>query len=504
MSATTDDLSKLLSSASLVFAASLVGSFSTLIERVVISRLLSPQGYGEVSVAIAVFSLAATVGAAGFTQGVPRYMARFDDERDERGAWLTGLVLTVALSSAIAVALVAASPIVVPRLFDTDEAMALFLIFAVSVPLFVSFRIAASAIRGQENTLYKVLTRDIGYRFARILLIAAFLWVGVGIVGAALGYLVALVVALVVAYVLLNRLLPLRGEYELHVTEMTVFSLPLVVSTVMSNLLTRTDTVMLGYFRASSEVGIYNAAYPLATSLTVVLGAFGYLYLPMASRIDSEDEGSVERVYEITTKWIFLLAFPLFLTVVAFSDQIVSLFFGDEYVAGGAALAVLSVGFFTNAAVGRNRETLSALGATQLILVSNVVAFALNFVLNVVLIPPFGFMGAAAASASSYVALNVVVYAFLRYRFDITPFTRSSVRLYVGLPLLIGVPCLLVGRHVGGGLPVIAVFGVAVTVLTIVSVVLAGGLEPEDAVLVEFVERKTGRRVPLIRRYIPG
>lgn len=503
MSTNTENLSKLLSSAVLVFAGSVVASLSTLAERVVVGRLLTPQAYGEYSIGIAIFTLSATLGAAGFTQGVPRFMARFDDLTDKRGAWVTGLAISLALSLLIVVALLAASPVVLSRLFETEAARPMYYVFVITIPLFVCFKIGIGGIRGEENTRYKLLTQNLFYPLVRVSLIGGMLVLGVGLIGAGLGYLVALLAATFITYHLLNRLFPLRGEFQFHGREMATFSAPLIVSTVINTLLTRTDTVMLGYLRSSNEVGIYNAAYPLTGVLLLVLGAFGYLYLPVASRLDGDEDDSVGRIYEVTTKWVYLIVFPVFVTVVVFPDSIVSFVFGGDYVGAGAALSVLAIGSFTSAAFGRNRETLSALGATKFILVSNAVAFVINFFLNLFLIPIYGFMGAAFASAGSYVILNVTVYLFLRNRFDISPFTRKSIKSYVALPVVLLPLGYVISGVLPGRIPIIILFTLAMGVATVVVVAAVGGLEPEDVILLDFVEDAAGVRIPFIRSYIP-
>lgn len=503
MSSERDELAKLISSASLVFLGTIIGSTSKLVERAIVGRLLSPALYGEFSVALAIFTLAGILGAAGFIQGVPRFIARFENPVDIRGVWLTGLLVALSFSLIISATLFLCAPLIVPSLFETEQANHTFVIFAITIPVYISFRIGIGAIRGQENTQFKVITQDLGYPILRMSVIFILLTMGVGLVGTALGYLVALLAITGATYILLNRLISLRGAYRLHTREMTRFSAPLVVSTIMTVLLTRTDTVMLGYFRESGEVGLYNAAYPLAGVLTVVLGAFGYLYLPLASRLDSGDSGSVERVYEVTTKWVFILVFPAFVTLVVFPGEIISIVFGREFEAGGAALWILAIGFFTNAGVGRHRETLSALGATKFILISNVIAFIANFMLNLVLIPQFGFEGAAVASTSSFVLLNIVVCVFLHILFGITPFNQTSLKAILGLPLFLLPLGYFLSKITPDSLPFIVAFGVCMGVLSIISVIALGSLEPEDAVLLDFMEENTGIRIPVIRDYIP-
>ncbi|QSG16041.1 flippase [Halapricum desulfuricans] len=503
MNSEQGDLGKILSSAVFVFIATMVSSAAKLLERVVIGRLLTPGGYGEFSVALAVFTLGATLGAAGYTQGIPRFMARFDDLEDVRGAWLTGLLFTTGLSVLIAIVLILAAPIIVPQLFESNEATTLFVIFVIAIPVYVVYTIGVAAIRGQENTMYKVLTSNVFYPGFRLALVSVLLASGVGIVATGFSYLFTLSITVVLTYALLNRLFPIRGAFRLHTREMTTFSAPLIVSTIVGTLLTRTDTLMLGYFRSSAEVGIYNAAYPLAGVLTIAGGAVGYMYLPVASRLDSDSHNSVEHVYEITTKWVFVLLVPLFVTLLVFPDRIISIVFGSQYAAGGSALAIVAIGFFTNAAVGRNKETLSALGETSVILVSNAVAFVVNVLLNLFLIPRYGFMGAAVASAGSYILLNATVYVFLRYRFGITPFTRRSRRAFIAIPVVLVPLGFGVRQLVPVTLPMIMLFTVSFALLAVVIALAVRSLEPDDILLVELVENHTNMRLGFIRKYIP-
>ena len=113
-------LTGVVSSASLVLVGSLLGSSSKLVERVIIARFLPPGSYGEVSLGIAVMSLGLTFGIAGFDQGIPRFMSRFEDERDKRGTWLTGLALSGIVTLVVTALLLTRLEWVTSIVFDND------------------------------------------------------------------------------------------------------------------------------------------------------------------------------------------------------------------------------------------------------------------------------------------------------------------------------------------------------------------------------------------------
>ncbi len=498
-------LESLLSSATLVAVGGLIGAFSKLVERIVVGRALSPAAYGEVSMGIVVMTVGTTLSLVGLGQATSRYMSRYDDPADVRGIWLSGLLVSGAIATAVALLLYLGSDAIVASLFGGPDSLALLYLFVLTVPFTVVFRIGENAIRGCENTLYRTVAKDLLFPFVRIGGVVALLAIGFDVLAVGYAYLGATALAALVAFYFLHRLLPLFGSVRTHVREMVRFGAPLVIATMLSMLLIQTDTLMVGFFRTSAEVGQYSAAYPLANGLIIVLSAFGFLYLPLASRLDAEGEREeIDRIYATTTKWVYVVTFPAFLTFVVFPADVMRIFFGAAYVEAAPALVLLSLGFFANALGGRNRETVSALGHTRYLMVANGSAFGLNIGLNLVLIPRYGFVGAAVASAVSLGWLNAVVVGILTYRFDISPFSTESVRTFVALPLVLGPPAAILSQWVSLSAMTIAPFLVVTGLATLVVVALVGGLQPEDGVVVSFVEDAVGVRLPLVRQYLPA
>lgn len=498
-------LHSLLSSAVLVAVGGMIGSFSKLVERVIVGRMLRPAAYGEVSIGIIVLSLGTTVAMLGYTQATARYMSRYDDAEHHRGIWASGLLVPGTLALVVAGVLFVQTPLLSSVLFDGAGSVRLLQLFVLAIPLTVAFRLAVNSIRGFENTRYKILTKDLLFPFVRIGAVVLLLWLGYGVLAVGYAYLLATFVAVVLAHLLLNRLVTLVGPVRTHVREMTRFGAPLVIATMLSMLLIRTDTLMVGYFSGSYAAGQYSAAYPLANGMLIVLSAFGFLYLPLASRLDADGEREeIDRIYKTTTKWIFVVTFPAFLTFVAFPEDVLRIVFGPAYVEASLTLVILSIGFFANAFGGRNRETLSALGYTKYLLVANGTAYGLNLLLNIALIPRLGYEGAAVASAASLITLNGVVLAYLYTQFDISPISRYSRRTFLVLPAVMLPPALLLSRWISLSVVTIVPFVAFVGLCSVGVVSLAGGLQPEDGVVLEFVENQTGLRIPYVRSYLPA
>lgn len=509
---TRSNLSRIASSGSLMLFVGSLGSLSKLIEQVIIGRALGDEALGAVNIGISLMILGMTIALVGLNQGVPRFMSRFDDERDVRGAWLTGLLVSGTAGIAISVVLLFNGEWVADVLLsgNADVPPVLLAAFVVSIPFMVGQQIGINAIRGFENTIYRIYVRDLLYNGFRIVLLVVLLFAGVEVLAAGYAYIASTALSFVVGCYFLNRLLPLRGAFRLHTRSMLAFSLPLVVSAVVTVVLSRIDTLMLAVFLSTGAVGDYNAAYQIAAGVPVLLSSFGFIYLPLISRLDSEDEhAEIDRIHTLVTKWIYVLGFPVVLTAVAFPRTIVSLGFGQEFAPAGPVLAVLTLGFFTSAAVGNCQNALSAFGYTRRILAINVVSAVANIVLNVVLIrgvgpiPGYGITGAALASALSFSVLNLLAFAVLWYERGITPFSRWTVRTYLVLPLVLVPPTALLARTADLGPVTLPAFGVVAALSTVVVVAVTGCLQSEDVVPVEGIENRLGVEIPLIRRFIP-
>lgn len=496
------ELKQLVSSAVLVLFGTVLGAGSTLIERVIIGRFLSVDIYGEISIVLSLVSISVVISIFGFTKGIPRYMSRDTSPSTKRGIWWSGVAVSAVVSLSLTTVLLTQSGTVSEYFLEGQVDSFTIQLLISSIPFIVGIRIAVAGIRGLENTNYRIVVNDLFYPLSRISLILFLLLAGVGTAAVGQAYLIASATSFLLGLFLLDRLVSVIGQVDTNVRELLRFSFPLLLSSIFGVLLLRMDTLLLGLLSTSHEVGLYNAAYPLAHGLIIVLRAFGYLYLPVASRLDANSEReSMERVYQMTTKWVILATFPLLSLFVVYPDVVLSLLFGKSYQPAALALIILSGGFFVNAFFGRNVETLSALGDTRSVFVGNMIGFLLNVGLNVVVIPIYGIEGAAAASAICFTAQNLYINGILKTQFDIHPFTKRSYRLLLmlsGALLLTYVSKTFVTIRPLGLVPVYAL-GVA-TLLAIVSIL--GCLEEEDLLLVSYIEEKLGMDLQIIRQFV--
>jgi O-antigen/teichoic acid export membrane protein len=357
-------------------------------------------------------------------------------------------------------------------------------------------KMSIGSIQGVQESIPKVYIQHLALPACRFLGIVAVLILGGNILGIAWAYALSYAVAAFLGLYFVATRTPLFSwglPYESSHRQLLSFSAPLIVSSAMALIFADMDMFMIGIFRNTAEVGVYNVVYPLAQLLLVALSGFKFLFMPVLSELHSQGEQNrMKRTYEVVTKWIALATFPLFIVTILFPVTLISITFGVKYASGAVALAVLATGFFSHVLAGFNGATLTSIGRTRQIMYANTATAAINIILNLMLIPRYGVLGAAIATAVAYLTLNVILSYQLHKLSGIHPFSMSLVRpLAAGIGITAfcyGGVVIFVESSPFRLLAFLIVFGSAYPI----TVLRLGGVEKEEVMLVLSFEERFG------------
>lgn len=423
--------SQVFSGAVVVFAGLVLELGFAFLAQVVVARYLGTVSYGAVSIGLTVLTFAVTFSLLGLNTGLTRNIPQADDVATERGLLWSGLGIGTGTAVVIGAVLVVAAPVLADRVFNEPQLVPILRIFGVVLPFAVFFRIGIGAIKGYSITKGRVYVQNITLPVTRMLGVVAVLVVGAGVVGAAGAYAVAYVAGAVVTLWLLYRHTPTfsGGDTTFETRSLLVYSLPLLVSSSMTQIYSDVDVILLGGLAVGTgSVGIYRAVYPLSKLLLMPGSAFGFLYLPQVSGLHGDGELKTAReLFQTVSKWIALTGVPIFVFFQVFPQQLIGLTFGGEYVTGVDEFRVLAATFFIPLLVGPNTETLMAFGYTRFTAIVDAAMAIANVVLNFLLIPEFGIMGAAVATAVSYFCQNSLYSTYLYVSDRIHPFSIGMV-----------------------------------------------------------------------------
>jgi O-antigen/teichoic acid export membrane protein len=485
MSESSGAYERITQGAAIVLVGNLFGMALSFVTRVVPARMLAPAEYGLLALAVTIVLVVGLVGNLGLPAGITRELPRVDAPGE---TFATGFLLVLGFSTGLGVAIaLLAAPLA--RLFAGPAFVEYLLLCSVAIPGLAVTKTVVGGFRGLEDMVGRVLVDNVMLRASIFLALLAALLGGFGGLGAMAGWAIGLVLTAVGGLALLAARTDVsyrdlyRAVSGRRARELLVFSVPLVGANVAWFLIRHLDNLFIGVYLESAALGVYDAAFTLTQVVLVFFWPIRVLMLPVVSGLESEgDIEEIRSVYELTTKWAVLLMLPLILVMVSFSRTVLTLVFGTSYTGGRLALVVLAVAFFTHAMAGTNRETLIALGHPEYVFRATAAAFVGNVVLNALLIPVYGIVGAAVASAASYVSMNVLLNWPLYSRYGIGPTSKTLLRVGTASAVGGGTLALVVRRSIRA--PMVALLVFVGLVAAVYPVVLASGaFDPRDTQL---------------------
>ena len=440
-------LQKIAKGTGIVFVGTIIGMLLGFVGRVIIVRYTTQTEYGIYALALVLMSIFAMISTLGLGGGVTRQIAYFRGKKDSEK--VSGIV-----KSSIQIAFVASilfsfflfflSDIISVKVFHSPELSTPLKIFAIAIPFSVLIVIFTSIFRGFDRVEPNVYFQNILRNVLLLPLLGIVILFGLSFLGLLYAYLASIVLTCIAFAVYAAKKLPssVKGEKNTNAgslrKELLLFSLPLLVVSILNMIMHWTDTLMLGYFKTPDIVGLYNVALPIVNLIPVVLTSMLFLYVPIASQLYSQNlMGELRRNYAILTKWMFALTLPLFLIIFLFPETVLNILFGSRYIQAGTALQILALGMFVNTFLGPNGATLIVAGKTRFLMWTGLIGAIMNIALNIFLIPLFGIVGAAIASASSLAVINSLNSTWLYLLFRIHPFTKNYIKPILTSVLLV-------------------------------------------------------------------
>lgn len=224
-------------------------------------------------------------------------------------------------------------------------------------------------------------------------------------------------------------------DYNASYKYITSLSFPMFLTSSILMVIYQSDTLMLGYFRTESEVGIYAISLKLSILTIFVLNSINSLAAPKFAQLyHAGDLEQLKTIAQNSTKLAFWVTLPIILIYVFFGYIILG-FFGQEFVTGYLALLFLTTGQLVNVSSGAVGLFLDMTGHEKVFRNIVVLTGMLNVILNLILIPLYHINGAAIASMVSIITWNVLAGIYIKNKFG---FSICYVPWFKGNPLARG------------------------------------------------------------------
>ena len=176
------------------------------------------------------------------------------------------------------------------------------------------------------------------------------------------------------------------------------------------NVYSYVDVIMLATMRGNQEVGWYSAAYRLYEGPVLVPTIVGTVFMPLLSRLWVENRQQF--VVRLRHGILLVVAAAIAVSVVgiAVSQWVIVISFGTEFGESAIALRILLLGAVFVFTINFLQTALISIDRQKIVLIVAVTGLVANVLLNVFLIPAYGFLGASAATvAAEIIACGMLI-----------------------------------------------------------------------------------------------
>lgn len=187
-------------------------------------------------------------------------------------------------------------------------------------------------------------------------------------------------------------------------------SLPFGLAIVFGSIYFYIGSVMLSKLRGDAEVAVYSVAYNIALAILFVPTVYTNAIYPVLSRYFKQSKEGLKTLYERSFKYLYIIGLPISAGLYVFAERLIIFFYGSVYSESVIALQIISfylVIKFINFLLG---AMLSSIDRQNDRMLGQGVTAGFNVLLNLFLIPEYGYIGAAWATLVTEVFLFGIYY----------------------------------------------------------------------------------------------
>ncbi len=413
----------------------------TYIYRIIIARQFGPEDYGLFSLAVMTVGWFVAVFSFGLVEGIVRYISLYRGKEEiNKISYVIRITTIFLLFSGIfsCILLFMLSEYISLNLFHNQGLIVYLRWFSISIPFFIFASTFLSILQAFEKVNWYSFIRNVLDISVKLFAILIFISLGFKTKAIIFSYILGILGMLLFSYYLVKfKLSDVFMKHTLKkklkkkiVKDLFSYSWPLMFLSVAAFIFSWVDSFAIGYFKNVIDVGIYNAAVPLAFLLIIVPSLFIQLFFPMITKEFSRNKISLIRdISKQVAKWIFLLNLPLLVIMILFPGAIINLFFGPEYISAAWSLRFLSIGTFFYSIFIVSAILLSMAGRSKTVLFNILISSIINLILNILLVPRYGISGAAFSTMITYVIWSFISLIQAKRSVSIVPIKKKMLTI---------------------------------------------------------------------------
>lgn len=383
----------------------------SLVVTIYLTRYLGPANYGQLSYAISFVGLFAIIGSFGIDNVLYRELLQHPEQRNK----YLGSAFVLKL---VAGTLAAVVSVMSAWLFAADDVSRIIILILAGTFVFNAFNVIIYEFQARVNQ------KPLSLAAITVVCILNLLKVAVIVFDQGVIYIGLVLLLEPILYALFYIFIRLRSygsmlawQYDKAISRSIIRdSWPFIFIAAFASIYARIDQVMLKHLMDSSAVGFYDAAVRIAEAWWFVPGIITSSLFPAI--INGKLTSALEyRKRLASLSWLLIVLSILIIAPASlFAKPLMLLIYGPTFAASASVFAIYiwSGLFISLSLVGQ--YFLLAENRRKIIFFTSLGTMVLNVVLNIILIPPFGIVGAAWATLISYTVLTLPVLMIYRIR----------------------------------------------------------------------------------------
>jgi O-antigen/teichoic acid export membrane protein len=297
------------------------------------------------------------------------------------------------------------------KLFNKPKASFLFNKVILALSFYAITFLNIDMLRALNKTILSELFRNI-FRHIPFVFLAVYLVYSSSEVYLIDAYLWSFACLAVISFIIIYRII-LKSKYEARSTNLSyknIFlkSYPMAISALSYFLMQSIDILLLAKYSTFEQVAFYAVAVKLSTISSLALLSINIIAGPKIAEFhSSKSVEKLRRLLQNSNRLILVLTLPVLTILSVFSEWVLSLF-GQDYILAQNALLILLLGQFFNFLFGPLGVYMNMTGKQNKLQRILLLGLLINLVLNVIYIPKYGMIGAAASTVISMVCWKLV------------------------------------------------------------------------------------------------
>lgn len=419
------------------FAGTMFTAAAGYLFKVYLARVLGAEALGVYALGMTIIGFVGVFNGLGLPQSAVRFVAMYNasGQFDElRGFIVRAVGLLLAANLLLGTFVVFVGPWVADHFYHAPDLRQYLRLFALIMILGALTTFFGQVLQGYKDVSRRtVITNFIGTPLMMLLTILLVVW-GMGLRGYILAQVLSPIIALLLLIASVWKLTPIKarrltGSLPQIDSRILSFSAAVFGMGLMEFMLAQIDKILIGFYINAFEVGIYSVAMAIVAFVPVALQSVNQIFSPTIAHLHASGEQELlGRLFQTLTKWILAFTFPLATVVVVFSKPLMRIF-GPSFEAGWIVLVIGTLGQLINCGTGSVGYLLLMSGNQKRLLKVQATMTGGMIALNILLIPAFGILGAALATALTAILSNAWYLREVHAALGISPYNRRYWRL---------------------------------------------------------------------------